>query len=143
LAEKGKVAGILIENALSGNFMKHSVIGIGLNVNQEKFPKTIGTVTSLKNLSGREFDKDELLQQLLISIQSFVNLVERKEFKKLKELYLATLFKFNKPAMFEDNNGAVFLAKIVDIAEDGKLILALDNNSTREFNLKEIKFASC
>ncbi len=143
LAEKGKVAGILIENALSGNFMKHSVIGIGLNVNQEKFPETIGTVTSLKNLSGREFDKDELLQQLLISIQSFVNLVERKEFKKLKELYLAALFKFNKPAMFEDNNGAVFLAKIVDIAEDGKLILALDNNSTRKFNLKEIKFASC
>ena len=71
-----------------------------------------------------------------------MNLVERKEFKKLKELYLAVLFKFNKPAMFEDNSGTIFLAKIVDVCEDGKLIVALENETTRKFNLKEIKFAS-
>ncbi len=142
LAEKDKVAGILIENVLSDNFIKHSVIGIGLNVNQEKFPEIIGAVTSLKNLSGNDFDKDKLLQQILISIQSFVNLVERKRFKELKDLYLAVLFKFNVPTMFEDNGGIIFLAKIVDICEDGKLIVELENETTRKFNLKEIKFSS-
>src|SRR4030066_1133212 len=42
LAEKDKLAGILIENVVSGNAIKQSVIGIGLNVNQEQFPSTIG-----------------------------------------------------------------------------------------------------
>lgn len=141
LAEKDKVAGTLIENVLSGNFIRHSIIGIGLNVNQVKFPKNIGAVTSLKNLSGTSFDKDKLLRQILISIQSFVNLVEKKKFKELKDLYLAALYKFNIPAMFEDTNGTNFLAKIVDVCEDGKLIVVLENETTRKFNLKEIKFA--
>jgi len=46
LADKDKVAGILIENTLRGNFIKQSVIGIGLNVNQKNFSKSIGNVTS-------------------------------------------------------------------------------------------------
>ncbi|HPH88516.1 MAG TPA: biotin--[acetyl-CoA-carboxylase] ligase, partial [Chitinophagales bacterium] len=33
-----KIAGILIENTISGMHLKHSVIGVGLNVNQEQFP---------------------------------------------------------------------------------------------------------
>jgi len=32
-----KVAGILIENALQGNYLKHSILGIGINVNQKTF----------------------------------------------------------------------------------------------------------
>lgn len=142
LADKDKIAGTLIENVISGNFIKHSVIGIGLNVNQEKFPKIIGNSTSLKNLAGTNFDKDKLLRQILTSIQSFVNLVEKKKFKELKDLYLAALYKFNIPTMFEDKSGTIFLAKIVDVCEDGKLIVALENETTRKFNLKEIKFAS-
>ena len=42
LADKEKLAGILIENIVSGNAIKQTVIGIGLNVNQEQFPSTIG-----------------------------------------------------------------------------------------------------
>ena len=33
-----KIAGILIENDLQGNTIDNSVIGIGINVNQEMFP---------------------------------------------------------------------------------------------------------
>src|SRR4030066_1181107 len=48
LADKDKLAGILIENIISGNVIKQTVIGIGLNVNQEQFPSAIGNITSLK-----------------------------------------------------------------------------------------------
>jgi BirA family biotin operon repressor/biotin-[acetyl-CoA-carboxylase] ligase len=44
--------------------------------------------------------------------------------------------------MFEDKKGTIILGKIVDVFEDGKLVLALENEKTRKFNLKEIKFAS-
>ena len=142
LAEKDKLAGILIENIVSGNAIKQSVIGIGLNVNQEQFPSTIGRVTSLKKVTGNFFDTNLLLETIVTSIENLMGYVERKEFEPLKKLYLNSLYKFEKPAMFEDKKGAIFLGKIVDVFEDGKLVVALENEKTRKFDLKEIKFAS-
>ena len=141
LAEKDKLAGILIENIVTGNVIKQTVIGIGLNVNQEQFPSTIGKVTSLKKITGNPFDTDSLLESIVISIQNFVDYIERKEFQKLKNLYLKSLYKFEKPVMFEDDKGVIFLGKIVNVCEDGKLEVALEDEKTRKFNLKEIKFA--
>ncbi len=110
-------------------------------MNQEQFPATIGKVTSLKIITGNSFDTEPLLESIVISIQNIVGYIERKEFQKLKELYLKSLYRFQKPAMFEDNNGAIFLGKIVDVFEDGKLVVELKDEKTRKFNLKEIKFA--
>ena len=142
LAEKDKVAGILIENVLSGKFIKKSVIGIGLNVNQKEFPKDIGNVTSLKNISKMSFDKDELMRDIVTTIKKYINYIEDAKFEELKKLYIASLYKFNKPTMFEDVSGSVFLGKIVDVFEDGRLVIELENETTCKFNLKEIKFAS-
>ena len=141
LADKGKVAGILIENIIKGSKIKQSVIGIGLNVNQKEFPKNIGNVTSLRNITGINFDKDTLLKNIVTSIKYYVEYVEKKEFKKIKKLYLASLYKYDKPIMFEDNKKAVFLGKIIDVCQEGKLTIELENETTRKFSLKEIKFA--
>src|ERR1035437_6675835 len=43
-----KVAGILIENSVSGNNLQHSIIGIGINVNQEKFSAKLPNPTSFR-----------------------------------------------------------------------------------------------
>jgi BirA family biotin operon repressor/biotin-[acetyl-CoA-carboxylase] ligase len=142
LAEKDKLAGILIENIVSGNNIRQSVIGIGLNVNQEQFPAAIGNATSLKNVTGIFFDTDILLESIVTSIQNFIGYVERKEFEQLKKIYLKSLYRFEKPSMFEDINGTIFLGKIVDVFEDGKLLVELSDEKTRKFNFKEIKFAS-
>ncbi len=142
LADKDKLAGILIENVLSGNFIKQSVIGIGLNVNQIQFPKSTGNVTSLNNITGINFDKDKILQNILTTIKYYIGYIEKKEFSKLKELYVTSLYRYNKPTMFEDKKGTVFLGKIVDVFKDGRLVIELENETTRKFNLKEIKFAS-
>lgn len=142
LAVKDKVAGILIENVLKGNRIEYTVIGVGLNVNQTEFNPSLSNVTSLKKITGRHFDLDEIVSKLITSIQSFVNYMESKDFKKLKQLYINELYKFNIPAMFKDNNGVLFLGKITDIADDGRLVVTLENETTRKFNLKEIKFAS-
>lgn len=141
LAVKDKVAGILIENVLSGKFIKYSVIGIGLNVNQKQFPKSIENSTSLKKISDINFDIDEIMKAIVATIKQNINYIENKEFKELKQLYINSLYKYNKPMMFEDKNDTIFLGKIVDICEDGKLVVELENETTCKFNLKEIKFA--
>lgn len=142
LADKDKLAGILIENILKGANVKYAIVGIGVNVNQELFSNEIKNVTSLKKNSGHSIDKDALLEKIVASIKYFVGFVEKKQFQELKELYIDVLFKFNKPAMFIDNSGNQFLGKIIDISEDGRLEIELENEKTRKFNLKEIKFAS-
>ncbi|NOR28239.1 MAG: biotin--[acetyl-CoA-carboxylase] ligase [Lutibacter sp.] len=142
LAEKDKVAGILIENVLSGKLIKQSVIGIGLNVNQKEFPKNIRRVTSLKNISGISFDKDELMRDIVNTIKKNISYIKDAKFGELKRLYIATLYKFNKPTMFEDVNGTIFLGKIVDVFKDGRLVIELKDETTHKFSLKKIKFAS-
>ncbi len=141
LAEKDKVAGILIENIIKGSIIKQSVVGIGLNVNQMDFPENIGSVTSLKNITGVNFEKDELLKNIIIAIKYYVGYVEKKEFEKLKKIYITFLYKYQKPTMFEDKKGLVFLGKIIDVSLEGKLVIELENETTRKFSLKEIKFA--
>ena len=142
LAENNKVAGILIENSIVGSFIKNSVIGIGLNVNQTNFSKNIEYVTSLKNISSSEINRDSLLIDIINSIEYFVEFVHKKKFLKLKEMYMEALYKYNLPAMFEDSNKEVFMGKIINISVEGQLVIELENEKTRKFNLKEIKFAS-
>jgi BirA family biotin operon repressor/biotin-[acetyl-CoA-carboxylase] ligase len=142
LAVKDKVAGVLIENTISGIFIKYSIVGIGLNVNQEVFSKEIENVTSLKNITDNTFNLDDLFLKILNSIKFYMQFIERDEFLELKKLYLNSLYKFNKPCMFKDNLNNLFLGKIIDISEDGRLVVELENEKIRKFNLKEIKFAN-
>ena len=142
LADKNKLAGILIENVLGRHAIKYAVIGVGLNVNQEYFSNEIKNVTSLKKLVGAHIQRDELLIDLINSLKKYVKLVENQDFFDLKKEYIANLFKYKVPSMFEDYLGNQFLGKIVDISTDGRLVVELENEKTRKFNLKEIKFAS-
>ena len=64
-----KVGGILIENSVSGNSISHSIIGIGINMNQEKFSEELPNPTSLKLISGKEFNLEDCLEQLCSTIE--------------------------------------------------------------------------
>jgi len=143
LADKDKLCGILIENVLTGSNIKYSIIGVGLNVNQDQFSDKLENVTSLKQLSNINFDRDHLLKKIITSIQFYIDFVEKKNFDSLKKIYLKSLYKFQVPMMFEDDKGVVFLGKIINVSEGGMLVVELENETTRKFNLKEIKFASC
>ena len=59
-----KAGGILIENVLQGKIWKWAVVGIGLNINQTKFDKSILNPVSLKQITGKTFDIIELGKSL-------------------------------------------------------------------------------
>ena len=90
LVGKQKIAGILIQNILKGNKITHSVIGVGLNVNQTKFKAYSPKATSLKLLLNKTFDiskiQEELLKCLAERIKQLRNGVDQQ-----KE-YLSVLF---------------------------------------------------
>lgn len=142
MAEKDKIAGILIENSIRGQIILASIVGIGINVNQLNFPEHLTGVTSLAKITGRTFDKEKLIFELVQEMKEQLEHFENKKFNEIKSNYLKSLFEFQKPRMFELASGTLFLGKIVDVNSSGQLVVENEQEKTREFSIKEIKFAS-
>lgn len=61
-----KLAGILTESTARGDIIKVIYIGIGININQVKFPGTLSNLaTSLKLEFGKSFNRAEILVKFL------------------------------------------------------------------------------
>ena len=90
-----KLAGMLIQNTIEGRMMGVSIIGIGLNVNQIEFSKDIPNPISLKMISGRDFDLDNLLNLLVSSIKTKVESLRDKENQnEINEKYVSRSYRF-------------------------------------------------
>jgi BirA family biotin operon repressor/biotin-[acetyl-CoA-carboxylase] ligase len=69
-----KVGGILTEMMAEPNQVRYVIVGIGLNVNQEKFPAELaGVATSLRATSGKAQSRLELLVLLLREFETDYN----------------------------------------------------------------------
>ena len=141
LSEKDKVIGILIENSLQRNKINSSIIGIGLNVNQEYFPSEIPNPSSLKLKTGKIYDLDEVLAVFLDNLKKNIDAVNNQEFDVLEEKYLSFLFKKDTPSMFKTDRNVFFMGKIIGVSNDGKLQIELTDETIQEFGLKEVSFA--
>jgi BirA family biotin operon repressor/biotin-[acetyl-CoA-carboxylase] ligase len=138
LSANKKIGGILIENSLKGSKISSAIIGIGLNVNQTRFSSNLEKASSLKLISNRTFNLDQLLKAMLVSLQSKMGLLNTKDFSSLESSYLRVLYKKNTPTMFKDRKGVLFMGIIRGISMDGKLLVALEDETLREFGIKEI-----
>ncbi|PWG06428.1 biotin--[acetyl-CoA-carboxylase] ligase [Polaribacter aquimarinus] len=140
MAANKKICGILIENTFIGDRIKNSITGIGLNVNQEIFPEYLKNVTSLKLEKGFDFNLNNLLNDILIKIQEKIKLLENNEFDLLENSYLNVLYKKNIPTMFKNCQNEIFIGIIYGISTDGKLQIQLEDDSIKEFGIKEVSF---
>ncbi len=132
-----KICGILIENIMKGQWVQHSIIGIGLNVNQTTF-ENLDKAGSLSFVSGHFFDLDELLQQILERLDHRLQGIEEKTVTQLLPSYERFLFRKDKPSTFTDAHGKMFMGFIRKISSSGKLILELEDQIFKEFDLKEV-----
>lgn len=139
LSAHKKVAGILIENILFEDKIKHSIVGIGINLNQTEFVG-IPDASSLKNITKKSFSQELILNEILKQLPYYINYVSRKDFISLKNMYLLKLYRFERPAMFTNFN-TTFLGKIIDINSEGELVVQTEKSGTKSFGLKEIAFA--
>ncbi|AOW21878.1 biotin--[acetyl-CoA-carboxylase] ligase [Urechidicola croceus] len=140
LAEHKKICGVLIENSVKKARINHSIIGVGLNVNQVVF-ENLPNATSMKLISKEKYDLDKLLRQIVEILKKYIEIINQKDFHLIDKLYLDRLYKFNTPAMYKDViSGELFMGKLVDVTKEGLLKIELENEKTHKFNLKEIEF---
>jgi len=136
-----KIAGILIENSISGNDFDYCVAGIGININQEKFTRDTTNPISLVQLTGRKNSLDDSLNLLCKQLDFRYNqLREAKNRQIIKANYLNNLYHYHEFVQFRHEN-KIFTAKITGIDSSGRLIILHKNGETEKFGFHEVSFA--
>lgn len=129
-----KVAGLLIENALSGEQIRYSIVGIGININQQGFDE--GKATSLSMNTGLEHAKEEVLQELINNMGRRYAQLQLKQFEKIRTDYHNQLMGWKQLRTFKANE-EVFDAVINGVDEDGRLVLQRMNR-VEKYMVKQI-----
>ena len=132
-----KICGILIENMLKGSKIDSAIIGIGLNVNQTHFDN-LPKASSIASVMGKSYDLDELLEKILEQLHHQLDTIEHKTTKQLLPAYEKLLFRKDKPSTFTDTNENRFMGFIRRVSPSGKLVVELEDQIFKEFDLKEI-----
>ena len=132
-----KIAGILIENLLNGKHIASSIIGIGLNVNQEDFIGAANPI-SLKNIIHKELNINELLFLFLKELDSLYSQIPQNN-KTIQDEYLNHLYLINQQAPFKDKDG-LFLGTISSVAENGQLHIIDEQGKERAYYFKEVEY---
>lgn len=128
----GKLAGILIENQLQGSTIRDSIIGVGINVNQQRFLSNAPNPVSLFQIHGQQTSRQYLLNDIL---QAFDRLMGQD----LKDAYRARLYRRRGFHPYADAKEA-FMAEIADVEADGHLCLRDDHGQVRRYAFKEVSF---
>jgi BirA family biotin operon repressor/biotin-[acetyl-CoA-carboxylase] ligase len=95
-----KIAGILVENGILGQSVSHTIIGIGLNLNQDHFPEFPMPATSVV-MEGRPVtDPADASVKLVDTVSKRFMQLEKGEAGLLEKEYLKKLFMLNLPGRY-------------------------------------------
>jgi BirA family biotin operon repressor/biotin-[acetyl-CoA-carboxylase] ligase len=136
-----KIAGILIENSVTGMEITYCVAGIGLNVNQTDFPGHIPNPVSIKMLTGNEHDPDLCLKQLAGFLDRRYKQLISGYSDDIRGEYITSLYRLNEWHRFRSEGGD-FSGRIVTISDSGRLIVEKRDGKLHEFSFKEIDFSA-
>ena len=137
-AGNDKIGGILIENIIQGKQLKYAIIGVGLNVNQIKFPENIKNVTSLKQILHADYDLQMLLAEICQAVETRYMQLQSGDTSGLSSKYLSKLYWLNEWKYFVIN-GIKDSGRICGVSSEGHLQVEL-GSGIKEFGLKEIEF---
>jgi BirA family biotin operon repressor/biotin-[acetyl-CoA-carboxylase] ligase len=138
LSGNSKICGILIENNIQGMLIKTSVIGIGLNVNQTTFSKTL-KATSIKNLLKKEMELEFVLDKILNQLKHYLSNLSSLRYTDILNEYLGLLFKKGIVATFKEPDDELFTGIIEGVSTDGKLLVRVNDTIVKQYDLKEVK----
>ena len=132
-----KIGGILIENTIKSDGKIHSIVGLGLNVNQTNF-EILPKASSLAVICNALFDREEILLSVCNSIEKKVT-AYKQDSATLWEEYSSKLYKKGIPMPFSDLKKQNFMGIIQGVSSLGKLQVLMEDDSIDEFDIKEIQ----
>ena len=136
--KKGKVAGILIETAIKGNFLESAVIGIGLNLNQKAFVSDAPNPVSLHQITHKNYDCIETAKTINKHIFKRYAELQANKVSEINHAYFSSLYGNNEWNRYRSEE-TEFEGKICGIGEFGQLQLQKKTGEISEFLFKEVE----
>ncbi|MEM9671175.1 MAG: biotin--[acetyl-CoA-carboxylase] ligase [Cyclobacteriaceae bacterium] len=131
-----KLVGILIQNSLMADKIHTSVIGMGINVNQQEF--CAPRATSLAKEIDQQFSRGEILNLVLVRMESRYQQLLSQDYVSIKSDYESYLLGKDELRIFSDNNEK-FSGMIIGVDSSGRLMIRVENEVLR-YNFQEIVY---
>ena len=142
MSDNKKICGILIENTFSHSLIKNTIIGIGLNVNQEKFHESLVNASSLKIILKKNINLEALMHKIINNLILKISNLEMGNFDLIHDKYHKFLYKKGTPSTFiNKKTKELFMGIIRGVSSSGNIQIQLEDDRLIEFGLKEISFA--
>ncbi|NPV07599.1 MAG: biotin--[acetyl-CoA-carboxylase] ligase [Anaerolineae bacterium] len=136
-----KLGGILAETEAWGHRLRWAVVGLGLNVNVDfsSYPELQSVATSLREATGEEVDRGELLLALLRALsRRYAQLVDGASPVEEWQSRLCTL---GRRVTVESSNER-FSGTADFVTPEGSLFVRLDDGTRREVLAGDVKLRS-
>ena len=137
-----KICGMLIENDLTGTHISRSIAGIGVNINQEAFTSPAPNPVSLKQITGQSYSPEQILASIMKRIKDYYALLQTENESVnslIADRYTGSLFRKDGFHRYTDANGK-FLARLLRVEPDGRLILEDQIGTERTYLFKEVQY---
>ena len=132
-----KAGGVLIENVFHGKKWKWAIAGVGININQTDFDKSIQNPVSLKQITGKEFDIVVLAKELYALLMKNISELNTKSSEKILEDYNKHLYKLNNNVVLKKDD-INFETVIKAVSPQGRLLTA--DAVDRQFDFGEVEW---
>lgn len=134
-----KISGTLIECDLMGKGIANCIIGTGVNINQMEFRSDAPNPVSLAQLTGKEWDREEILADIVEEFSALYEKLREGDEECVRSEYMQCLFRREGMHEYEDVRGR-FQAEIAGVEPTGHLLLKFENGNVVRYEFKEVKF---
>ncbi len=140
-----KVCGILIEHFMSGDTLSGSIVGVGLNLNQDKFNSDAPNPVSMKILLNKELELEVELDALVGYIYDiylpFMTFTSNTSLNRLDTEYHNALYRLDEFHKYQETpSGEIIMARITGIDNNACLLLEKEDGTTKRYSFKEVKY---
>lgn len=137
-----KVCGMLIENIVGNAGVEHSIIGIGLNLNQTEFPPELVNPTSVLVSSCLRTVPEEVLDDFLDIFSEYIPYLSDIEgINEIRNKYVSRLFGLGVSREYHDCLRNVdFTGTIKGISEEGLLLMEMPDKTVTNYSFKEVSY---
>ena len=138
-AVKGPLRLLDIENELAGQHIGRSIVGCGLNVNQQQFRSDAPNPVSLRQLTGHDVERRFVLEAILAAFVPRYERIQRGDLEAIHADYLAALYRRTGLHAYQDAEGT-FHATLHSVEPTGHLVLTDTSGRQRRYAFKEVAY---
>jgi len=131
-----KLCGILTKSTLSNGKIDNILVGIGINANISKFPEELIYASSIKLLTGKDVDENNLLYEVIKELDFFCFNQKRESILENYKKVCANIGK-TVTIHYTDSRGDI-KGVCSDILSDGTMNVITDDGNTVNVNSGEV-----